>query len=123
MNKGTVALLMASAGFLGLGYVLSKKKKKPKATVRKIAYEVDGETFTTLGKGGRIVVTWDPSSPFGYKGIPSEITTLVPNPKAYSIEFVVTKTMPKDAIDEVYVQAIDDQGEKVGEHRIVIQGP
>lgn len=113
-------------GGLILGYALvptGKYKRKRKRKTRKVDFEKGGETFATLRKGDRIVVTYDQLSPFRYAGAPTETVQLVEKPADGTVAFVVKETMMKGGIDQVYVQAIAEDGTVLGEHKISVQGP
>lgn len=122
--KGPLKVAVGGLALLGLGYAfMPKKKRARKKLVRTIAFENDGESFTTLRKGDRIVVTYDAAQPWTYVGIPVDAVDLVDVPKEGTVEFVVARTMQTGGIAQVYVQALDQNGDMLAEHKITVQGP
>ena len=122
----TATFGLAAGGLvLAAGILAGKKKKKRrrKPNIRKISFEKDGETFTTMRKGDLIQVSYDPLSPLQYVGVPTDTVQLAVGSPAGIVGFVVKKTMASGNVDQVYVQAVAEDGTIMGEHKITVQGP
>ena len=121
MKYGT-QLLYGAATLLGVGYLIKKRKKKPRRPrVVTLAF-TNGEVSTVkLGKGGRVAVQYDPASPWMHTGVASEFTLLVVPPrKEGTVEFQVAEVVDSD---QVAVQAVAEDGTVMGEHKIAIERP
>lgn len=115
------------AGLIGVYAVLPGKKKYGKRgsgslVTKKLTYESGGESYMKLRKGSRIFVTYDTLSPFKYFGVPTTALQLIDAP-AGTIGFTLVQDLPSGAIDQVYVQAVDDSDNLMGEHKITVEGP
>jgi len=140
---GTAPTLLLAGGAAYLGYKLLTRKRStpspipvptptpgvvpprpppPDAPARQIEYESGGETQMTLPAGAEFVVTWDPSQPWGFVAEDTEFTQAIDAGEGL-VRFHMAVQLPTGGVDQVYVQAVDENDDVLGEHKFTIFGP
>lgn len=135
-NEALTYLTIAAIAGGGLWWMRKSRKKpapvpgpvvppappRPGEGTPDIQFETDGETQLTLPAGEEFSVTWDPASPWRY--VPQDTETIQAlDPAADHIRFHVAVQMPTGNMDQVYVQAVDEEDNVLGEHKITVFGP
>lgn len=128
-SRSIVYAAVAGVG-LGMGvmhFAMSPDKRRRKRKIKTAAKVIqfgsgDGESTLKLPKGAEFIVKYDQTSPWRHIAQPTETTILVKETEG-KFRFRVTKQLTMDQPDQVYVQAIDENDQLMGEHKITIFGP
>lgn len=122
---GTLAIV-ALAGLAALAYAATRKKKATgngkKPTKRLLKFENGGETDVDLPVGGTVQVGWDPTTPWNMVAVPAGVVSAV-GASASSVTFQLITALPPGGVETVFVQALDPDGNLMGEHKLNWFGP
>ena len=95
---------------------------EPPLLVPDISFESGAETELTLPSGSEFNVIWDPLSPWKYVPVDTQSVQSVSTGNGLT-RFRVTEQIPSWSSAEVIVQALDENNDVMGEHKITVLGP
>ena len=104
------------------GPVLPPPAPKPGVQVPDTPYAAGGETVLKLPAGAEFVVTWDELSPWNYVAQDTDDVQAIDSDDG-SVRFHVVTQLPTGGVDQVYVQAVDENDDVLGEHKFTVIGP
>lgn len=104
------------------GPVIPPPAPQPGAQHPNIPYQAGGETVMKLHAGDEFVVTWDESSPWRYVAQDTDTVQAIDSDEG-SVRFHVAAQLPAGGVSQVYVQAVDENDDVLGEHKFSVLGP